>query len=418
VATVTARSHDMVLGPGPMSAGDADAAWRKHLAGPPIPDPDALGSVAAWCAIPAAYRCGSDVDRLFLAAMNELNSWHAGRSELYARIWEAAGSPVLDRIDDLTRQPFLHANLFKHHVLRSVPEESVQVELSSSGTSGRASRMCFDQWSIETVQSMDARTFEHFGWITPDRPVNYLILGNEPQPLAQDQILSGAAYGVGYVCDFAPVRDISYALRHTGEGHQYDEFGCVEALLRFSRDTAPTRIFGFPSFLSFILDRLRAMGAGPLRLPPGSLVLTGGGWKGHQDKRIGKAELTGRIVAQLGVPAEQIRDIWGSVEHPLPYYECERHHMHVPTWARALVRSVRTLEPVCDGEIGYLQLIAPYITSSPAHSILMADLVSRHPASECGCGLATPWLAVHGRAGTSRNRSCAVAAAELLGARV
>jgi 8-oxo-dGTP pyrophosphatase MutT (NUDIX family) len=262
---------------------------------------------------------------------------------------------------------------------------------------------------------MDARTFEFFGWIGVDTPVNYLIFGNEPQPLAHDQVLSGAAYGAEYVCDFAPTRSITYALRHTGDGHEFDVYGCVDALLRLSRDDAPTRIFGFPAFLLFTLDRLRAIGAPALRLPPGSLVLTGGGWKGHQDRQIAKDVLVRRIEEQLGVPPDRVRDIWGSVEHPLPYYECARHHFHVPTWARALVRSVRTLEPVADGELGYLQLISPYITSSPAHSVLMADLVSRHPAEECGCGLPTPWLVVHGRAGTSRNRSCAVAAAELLG---
>jgi phenylacetate-coenzyme A ligase PaaK-like adenylate-forming protein len=373
--------------------------------------------MTALCQIVEPFRTGADVDALFLAALNELNAWHADRLELYGSIWRAAGRPVLNRIEDLEHQPYLHANLFKQHVLCSVPEESVTVRLSSSGTSGRPSRMCFDDWSIRTVQSMDARTFDFFGWITPDTPVNYLILGNEPQPLAQDQVLSGAAYGAEYVCDFAPARAIAYALRHTGEGHEFDEFGGVDALLRFSRDTAPTRVFGFPALLLFILDRLRALGAGPLRLPPGSLVLTGGGWKGYQDRRIGKDELTRRIEEQLGVPAEGIRDIWGSVEHPLPYYECARRHFHVPTWARALIRSVGTLEPLPDGEPGYLQLISPYITSTPAHSVLMADLASRYPARECGCGLPTPWLVVHGRAGTSRNRSCAVAAAELLGAR-
>ena len=392
-----------------------DAPWRRHLDGVPVADPAALGHVARLCEVPQAYRSDAELDTLFLAALNELNAWHVRRLELFASVWRAAGSPVIDSMDDLDRQPYLHANLFKHHVLRSVPAEAVKVELSSSGTTGHPSRMCFDEWSIRSVQRMDARTFEFFGWISTGPPVNYLILGDEPRPLAQDQALAGAAYSAEYICDFAPANSITYALRHTGETHEFDVFGCVDALLRFSRDTVPTRIFGFPAFLAFTLDRLRAIGAPRLSLPAGSLVLTGGGWKGHHDRKIAKEELVGRVEDQLGVAQDRVRDIWGSVEHPLPYYECANHHFHVPTWARALVRSVRTLEVVPDGEPGYLQLIAPYITSSPAHSVIMADLVSRYPATACGCGITTPWLVVHGRAGTSRNRSCAVAAAELLG---
>jgi hypothetical protein len=384
--------------------------------GPAVPDPGALGQVARFCAIAEPYRDDADVDRMFIAALKEINAWHVQRQDLYARLWRAAGSPVVKRIEDLNRQPYLHANLFKQHMISSIPQESVRVELSSSGTSGRPSRMCFDEWSIATVQSMDARTFEFFGWTSADEPVNYLMFVKEPRPLAHEQALSGAAFSAGYICDFAPINSVTFGLRHCGDDHEFDVFGCVDALLRFSRDSVPTRIFGFPAFLLFTLDRLRAIGAGRLTLPPGSLVLTGGGWKGYQDRSIGKGDLIDRIEEQLGVPADRVRDIWGSVEHPLPYYECDRHHMHLTTWARVLVRSVRTLEVVEDGEIGYLQAISPYITSSPAHSVLMADLVSRHPAHECGCGIPTPWLTVHGRAGTSRNRSCAVSAAQLLGA--
>lgn len=44
----------------------------------------------------------------------------------------------------------------------------------------------------------------------------------------------------------------------------------------------------------------------------------------------------------------------------------------------------------------------------------MGDLASLHGADECDCGNGTPWFEIHGRAGISRNRSCAIAAAELL----
>ncbi|MYR22902.1 acyl-protein synthase, partial [Streptomyces sp. SID6137] len=36
------------------------------------------------------------------------------------------------------------------------------------------------------------------------------------------------------------------------------------------------------------------------------------------------------------------------------------------------------------------------------------------PGEECPCPLSTDWFTVLGRAGVSRNRSCAVAAAEMM----
>lgn len=270
--------------------------------------------------------------------------------------------------------------------------------------------MFFDDWTLRSGQRMVARTFDHHGWLGSAEPVNYLLYSYQPRP----GLNLGTSFTDDYLCDFAPVRSVEYGLPNTGSGHEFDVFGCVRALLRFAEEGAPVRIFGFPAFLSFTLDRMRALGLPPVRLHPDSLVVFGGGWKGNADKQVAKSELYRRIHEQLGIPDARIRDGFGAVEHAVLYLECERHNLHVPTWARVLIRSVRDLEPVPMGEPGFLQLVSPYITSVPAQSVLMGDLASLHSPQECGCGLPTPWFTVHGRAGVSRNRSCAVAAAELL----
>jgi hypothetical protein len=45
----------------------------------------------------------------------------------------------------------------------------------------------------------------------------------------------------------------------------------------------------------------------------------------------------------------------------------------------------------------------------------MGDLATLHPGAHCGCGLTTDWFELHGRAGTTASRNCAMAASELLG---
>ena len=402
----------------PPAAGSDDAPpWQRFFTPPAIPDPAALAAVERFCGLPDPYRADAAADALFVEATNEIVRWHAGRSAVFRGAWSAAGSPLLRTVHDLPALPFLHANLFKQHYLASVDEREVEVVLSSSGTTGAPSRMPYDAWSMRAFQRMDARAFEFNGWIGSPGAVDYLIFGFEPRPNAGREAQRGASYGLDYICSFAPVRSVTYALRATGAGdHEPDLFGCVDALLRAADAGTPARLFGFPAYLVSTLDLLERLGQSPLKLAPGSLVLLGGGWKGDEDRRVDKDVLYRRIEDELGVPPDRIRDIWGSVEHPLPYYECPDHRFHVPTWARLLVRDVRTLDVVPDGEPGFLQLVSPYVTSAPAHSMLMPDLVSRHPAGTCGCDLPTPWFTVHGRAGTSRNRNCAVAASELLGA--
>lgn len=358
----------------------------------------------------APYDTGGDA--LFVAAMNESNAWHARRSEFFAALWSAApgGRAPLTGIDDLAGQPYVHANFFKQHEIKSVAEADVELHVTSSGTTGQKSQMFFDRWTLAAGQRMVARVFDHHGWIDDREQVDYLLYSYQPRP----EMNLGTSFTGNYLCGFAPARHVDHAMPHTGSGHEFDAFGCVRALLRSAEDGVPVRIFGFPAFLSFTLDRMRALGVPPVILPPTSLVVFGGGWKGHADAQVGKAELYARITEQLGIPDERIRDGFGSVEHSVPYMECERHNLHVPAWSRVLIRSVRDLAPLPYGERGYLQLMSPFITSVPAQSVLMGDLASLHPAGECGCSVGTEWFRVHGRAGLSRNRSCAIAAAELL----
>ena len=111
----------------------------------------------------------------------------------------------------------------------------------------------------------------------------------------------------------------------------------------------------------------------------------------------------------------RVRDSFGAVEHGIPYTECERHQFHVPVWSKVVIRDLRTLEPKGFREPGFLQFLTPFVTSVPAHSLMMGDLATLYPGTDCGCGISAPYFVVHGRAGTSKNRSCAIAASELLG---
>ncbi|HXT01112.1 MAG TPA: acyl-protein synthase [Elusimicrobiota bacterium] len=378
-----------------------------------VPDPAKLAAVQRLCELSDPFAHGAEADALYVKAMLESSAWHRERSDFYSKhcVANAFLPSKIKSVADCAQIPFVLANFFKTHEVLSIDKKDVFAHFTSSGTTGQKSQVFFDRWSMKAGQRMLDGIFARNGWATPSTKTNYLLYSYETEP---DSKL-GTAYTDNYLRKFAPAQGVFVALRRTGTGgHDFDVFGCIAALQRYEKEGLPVRIFGFPAFLYFTLKRMRDLGFPTLKLSPESLVFLGGGWKGNADQAIAKSELYARVNAQLGIPDARLRDGFGSVEHPIPYVECARHQFHVPVWSRVFIRDVKTLAVLGFGERGFLHFTSPYITSMPAHSVLMGDLASLHPGSECGCGIAAPYFVVHGRAGTSKNKSCAIAAAEML----
>lgn len=61
--------------------------------------------------------------------------------------------------------------------------------------------------------------------------------------------------------------------------------------------------------------------------------------------------------------------------------------MHCPSYARIIVRGLDTLEPVKEGEIGFLEVLTPFgVSASVNHAIIIDDvvqLISKKKCPEC-----------------------------------
>jgi len=344
--------------------------------------------------------------------MVEITRFHIEQTPGYEHWLKANGVEAkdLETFDDWSHLPAIFANFFKQHLLLSPTGEDA-LELTSSGTSGQKSRMRYDARSLRAAQYMVERIFAQYHWITPHTPCNYLLLGYEPEQCTT----LGTSFTDQFLCSFAPANRVVYALRRNGDGHQFDLFGVIAALQTFAEEGLPVRIFGFPAFLWETLQRTRATGVADVQLPGGSLAFFGGGWKTRAAEEVPRHQLYARIRQQLGIDAKDCRDGYGAVEHAVPYIECAHHHFHVPVYSKVYVRSPVDFSVLPYGQCGLLNLVSPYISSSPAHAVVMSDLATLHPAASCDCGLASDWFQLHGRAGTAAARSCAMAASELLG---
>lgn len=369
--------------------------------------------IKAFCTIEDAYPPDEKYDGAFIDAMREVTAWHMNHSPWYRRFAQLNGVAPgkLRTMDDVIALPPVHANFFKFHEIRSITLDQVAVHLTSSGTTGQKSQIFFDEFTIGHARRMVDIVMQARG-VRSDIPANYLVNAYE----SYEGFKVGTSNTNQYLMRYAPVADQFWTLRYIGNGkHDFDTFGAIATLEQWSKKDTPVRIIGFPAFLHFILERMRNIDHPPFNLPEGSCVILGGGWKGHADKAIPKAKLYAAVEQQFGISSARIMETYGSVEHSVPYLDCEKHHLHQPAWSRVLIRDVKTLEPVEDGTPGFLSFISPYITSAPAHSVVMGDLAVRHAPGSCDCtGHPTAWFEVLGRAGTSSNKSCAAAASEFL----
>lgn len=329
-------------------------------------------------------------------------------ARLYARQGFHPGSLRAER--DVARLPFLHAAVFKEFNFRPTAPFPVALTLTSSGTSGQRSRTVLDEGSLRRVKLSAEKVYAALGMVDKGLRTNYLCMTYDPRQ-AKDL---GTAFTDELLTSFTAKGEIHYAIRRPpgGGAFRFDLDAALAALGRMAASGLPLRILGFPAHIVFTMRAWRERGLPALRVGPQSWLLTGGGWKGHAGDAIPKAEFKARVSSWLGLPAANIRDLFGSVEHGIPYVECRRGRMHVPDYARVIVRDPWTLKPLPYGRRGLLQLVTPYLTSFPSFSVLAGDwgLTER----SCVCQTPGETLTLLGRAGTSPAKGCAITAAELL----
>lgn len=289
-----------------------------------------------------------------------------------------------------------------------MPAHRLWIKATSSGTGGRYSRVGFEPSGLLCGLHMVLRV-ARMRRLLSLKPANYVLFGYKPHRGNQTAVTK-TALGATF---FAPALHRTYALRFHEGAYTPDLEGVVDALQAYSRSRFPTRLMGFPSYTYFVLKMMEDRGI-RLRLPPGSLVMLGGGWKQFYTEQVEKDVLYGLARRVLGVEEDHIVEFFGAVEHPILYCDCPNHHFHVPVYSRVIIRDVDTLEPLPMGRPGLVNLITPMVLGAPLLSVMTDDLGVLHDGGSCGCGIPSPYLEILGRVGLRDIKTCAAGAAELL----
>ncbi|MGD0172682.1 MAG: hypothetical protein ABSB81_11285 [Halobacteriota archaeon] len=139
----------------------------------------------------------------------------------------------------------------------------------------------------------------------------------------------------------------------------------IKWLERYDKATDTISLFSFPFLILGIMDALEREGK---RFDFGErgTIVTGGGWKISEDKRISTADFRKRVEEMLGIPETHCLDVYAMVEMNGGCYACpEGHYLHLPyPWFKPLVLD-RNLMPAGYGEWGRFAFLDPLAGSYP-----------------------------------------------------
>jgi len=254
------------------------------------------------------------------------------------------------------------------------------------------------------------KVFEGLGLTDLDHNINYICFTYDPA-VAEDL---GTAWTDKLLTDLTGKGEIFYAFKwdKAKKDFYFDIEGSVAALKKFEELGERTRILGFPAFALKLAEEFKKKYGCYAKLNKDSTVITGGGWKTLSDEAIDKKVYRKILADNLSVPVENVRDLFGMVEHGVPYVDCKLSNFHIPNYGRIIVRDPATLKPLGYGKSGLLQFITPYLTSYPSISILSTDF--GRVEKKCSCGINGPVLFISGRAGVKKLKGCAISASIML----
>ena len=342
---------------------------------------------------------------LFFDAAKENFSHLISHCEDYRKICDGLGVKSTGDIKDISDIPVLPTMLFKQHDFRS---GRYLVKSTSSGTTGKKSTVRFEFGALRAALKMSLKVTRYHG-ITTIKPCRYIVMGYKPHRSNKTAVAKTA-----YLTTFlAPAVSRKYILKHTSEGYKPDFEGIVEALKKYEKGKFPVRFMGFPSYTFFLFRLLEDNGLS-FKLPKGSKIMLGGGWKQFYQEAADKETFYKMAKKTLGVDEENIIEFFGAVEHPILYCDCKNHHFHVPVYSKVIIRDPDTLEPMKNGEMGLVNLITPIAKATPLLSVMTDDLGILHDGETCGCGVTSPYLEIVGRVAPEDIKTCAAGAADIL----
>ena len=177
----------------------------------------------------------------------------------------------------------------------------------------------------------------------------------------------------------------------------------IEHIQASAADGQKVFIFGAPFQCLEVCRQLSSRGK-KIKLPGGSLVLFGGGWKGFDGQAVGREELVFLLADLFGLAPEAVLEGYSMTEISILTLRCDYGRFHLPPIIEPVFMDAE-LKPL-DNPVGeaVFAFIDPLALSCPGF-IITGDLVQT-AFDRCECGLDGPAVTAIRRAGSQEIKGC------------
>jgi long-chain-fatty-acid---luciferin-component ligase len=276
--------------------------------------------------------------------------------------------------EDLHKIPLIPVANFKQpdsHLLLSKSLMDIEFEMRSTGTSGIPS---ISRRDSATVDRCIMGIYAMYRDIFKFSKGAGLLLFPSPEEMPE----------MGMVKVLNMLSGLFDATKCLVKRASFKPVEAIEVLEKW--ENIHTRHIVGPPFLIYKLVKYLKDNNIRLKLDKKTMVINLGGWKRFSGMEIPRENFNLECAEYLGIPAENVRDMYGLVEANLLAIECERQSKHVPPWVHFSLRDPKDLtKEVPEGRRGVLAILDPTSLSYPGF-IQTEDLVYLEKGYECSCG--------------------------------
>lgn len=340
--------------------------------------------------IPPYQLKNHDKKPILLDGLSLLTQHHRQYCPQYERILSGLGQHLPS--DSFNNIPFLPVNIFKELELKSVPDAALFRTMTSSGTSGKVSKIFLDKDTASyQTKVLNKIVSSYLG----SKRLPMLVIDSE-KTIKDRRFFSARTAAIKGYGIFA--KKLTFALKEdlSINWDTVDEF--------FSNNTNnPFVIFGFTSLVYAKLLQAIAEKGKRWQLSNG-ILLHGGGWKKLQDIAVDNETFKQKTQELLGI--QRVHNYYGMIEQTGSiFFECNAGYFHCSNYSEILTRRA-DFSPSKIGEPGLLQTMSLLPLSYPGHNILTEDMGTILGNDDCRCGQKGTYFLVHGRAAKAELRGC------------
>ncbi|HDS58904.1 MAG TPA: hypothetical protein ENN54_01220 [Thermoplasmatales archaeon] len=149
---------------------------------------------------------------------------------------------------------------------------------------------------------------------------------------------------------------------------QKGQHNLIKLLQQLDEKGKQVIIITFPFQLYDLMQLMQEKGITLSMGDHNGVIITGGGWKIYEDKKVSPQTFSGMVEEMLGVPPEHYKDIYGMSEMNGLGMDCEKRYKHLHPWLYPMVLD-ESNQPLPYGSEGRLAFLDPASNSYPGFII-------------------------------------------------